>query len=292
MRFHRAFEDEANVYLLLQQWGCGATLAHAVAARGQLPEHEAAAHSAALLDALAHLHARGVAHRDVKPANCLLRRQEPAAALPEGHPSCVGLADLGLATRCGTGVPARRGLCGTPNYLAPEALAPGPAARHGREADVWALGCLTHTLLVGHPPCASLPHIASQHASLHLTPMPPSQSWPPTWLARMHASRLGICVCRHTCRLRRRTSSALRCAWTLRSGPARRSCCSTRSSPHMQPCRRPPLTPPPPPMRLPMRLLRLRRRSRCLLRATAARLRAARLRAGRRAVWPRAAAPG
>ena len=155
MRFHRAFEDDANVYLLLQQWGCGASLAHAVAARGTLPEHEAAAHAAALLDALAHLHARGVAHRDVKPANCLLRRQDPARVLAEGEASCVGLADLGLATRCGAGVPARRGLCGTPNYLAPEALAPAPAARHGREADVWALGCLAHTLLVGHPPCAS-----------------------------------------------------------------------------------------------------------------------------------------
>jgi len=152
VRFFGAFEDDANVYLLLQQWGCGASLAHAVAARGCLGEAEAAAHAAALLDALAHLHARGIAHRDIKPANCLLRSQAPAQALPRGAASDVALADFGLAARCGVGAPARRGLCGTPNYLAPEALAAGAEARHGREADVWALGCLAHTLLVGHPP--------------------------------------------------------------------------------------------------------------------------------------------
>jgi serine/threonine protein kinase len=161
VRLHKAFEDDGNVYLLLQQWGGGASLAHAVAARGKLPEHEAAAHTAALLDALAHLHAQGVAHRDVKPANCLLRCQAPAAELPPARPSCVGLADLGLAAKCGPAAPARRGLCGTPNYLAPEAL----AGSHGREADVWALGCLAHTLMVGQPPFAA-PTVPATYARI------------------------------------------------------------------------------------------------------------------------------
>lgn len=60
----------------------------------------------------------------------------------------VKIADFGLAT---IARPNERHttLCGTPNYISPE-VATG--ATHGLPVDVWALGCMMYTLLVGKPP--------------------------------------------------------------------------------------------------------------------------------------------
>ncbi|CAJ0961566.1 unnamed protein product, partial [Mesorhabditis belari] len=43
----------------------------------------------------------------------------------------------------------KKTLCGTPNYIAPEVL---EKTGHAFEVDVWALGCILYTLLVGTPP--------------------------------------------------------------------------------------------------------------------------------------------
>lgn len=40
-------------------------------------------------------------------------------------------------------------MCGTPNYISPEVAT---RSSHGLEADVWGLGCMLYTLLVGNPP--------------------------------------------------------------------------------------------------------------------------------------------
>ncbi len=42
-----------------------------------------------------------------------------------------------------------RTLCGTPNYIAPEMLR---KSGHSYEVDIWAIGCVLFTLLVGKPP--------------------------------------------------------------------------------------------------------------------------------------------
>jgi polo-like kinase 1 len=42
-----------------------------------------------------------------------------------------------------------RTLCGTPNYIAPEILT---KAGHSYEVDIWSIGCIMYTLLVGKPP--------------------------------------------------------------------------------------------------------------------------------------------
>jgi len=61
----------------------------------------------------------------------------------------VKIADFGLATRLSTPLEKHYTLCGTPNYISPEIATRNP---HGLESDVWSLGCLLYTCLVGKPP--------------------------------------------------------------------------------------------------------------------------------------------
>ena len=94
---------------------------------------------AALAEALAYLHGRGVVHRDVKPANVLL-----------GGPAQSGeviLSDLGIAHAQDSPEPTDPDcLIGTPGYLAPE-VAKGQQA--GPACDVYALGLVLLEALTG-----------------------------------------------------------------------------------------------------------------------------------------------
>ena len=146
VRLHGFSSDASFCYLLLDAVGSGTTLSDAVRHRGAIPEWEVASHMRAMLSGLAYLHSIGIAHRDVKPANCLLRGTEARFPLGSGQDSSLVLCDLGLAARC---PPKRTGLCGTPNFVAPEVLA---RTGHDTQVDVWSAGAVAFTLLAGVPP--------------------------------------------------------------------------------------------------------------------------------------------
>lgn len=59
------------------------------------------------------------------------------------------ISDFGLATQLTRSDEKHLTMCGTPNFISPEVASRGS---HGLEADVWGLGCLLYTLLVGRPP--------------------------------------------------------------------------------------------------------------------------------------------
>ncbi|XP_031844945.1 polo like kinase SAK isoform X2 [Nomia melanderi] len=61
----------------------------------------------------------------------------------------VKIADFGLATQLTRPDEKHLTMCGTPNYISPEIAT---RSSHGLEADVWSLGCMLYTLLVGKPP--------------------------------------------------------------------------------------------------------------------------------------------
>jgi serine/threonine protein kinase len=104
-------------------------------------------------EALAGLHRHGLVHRDVKPANFLLRASGELV-----------LADFGLAAESGrAGADLAPGaLVGTPRYVAPEQLEGAPATP---AADVYSLGVLLHEMLGGRPPFPgeTLMEVLAQH---------------------------------------------------------------------------------------------------------------------------------
>lgn len=86
--------------------------------------------------ALDHLHAQGVAHRDVKPNNILVDTEGRAVLVDMGIAASAGIA--------GTG-----GVTGTRGYIAPE-VAGGEAA--GPAADIFGLAATAYAVLTGAPP--------------------------------------------------------------------------------------------------------------------------------------------
>ncbi|MBU48187.1 MAG: hypothetical protein CL920_05755 [Deltaproteobacteria bacterium] len=97
-----------------------------------------------LLDALAHAHARGVIHRDLKPRNVLFCRQRDAWMI----------TDFGLAHALEQEVLSpweEETVMGTPAYMAPEQF----ECRwrdYGPWTDLYAFGCLAYALASGSPP--------------------------------------------------------------------------------------------------------------------------------------------
>lgn len=125
---------------------------------GRLPFDAVARALAPVARALARLHAGGILHRDVKPANVVKRR--------DGRGTLI---DLGLARLPGESEEPGRS-AGTPSYMAPEHLRGGD--RVGPAADVFSLGVTLWELLAGH-----LPQVASTVHDLLL--LRATQSVPP-----------------------------------------------------------------------------------------------------------------
>ncbi|WP_165978731.1 serine/threonine-protein kinase [Actinomadura darangshiensis] len=131
-----AYED----VLLAMDLVRGGSLETLLGDYGRLPPEYAAEVLDQLLAALSHIHAAGVVHRDVKPANLLL---EPS---PVGAPH-VRLADFGIALEDeGMRFTTTGFTVGTPGYLAPEVL---DWNRPGPRQDLYAAGMVAWRMLTG-----------------------------------------------------------------------------------------------------------------------------------------------
>lgn len=124
--------DAVPPYVVLEHLD-GPALDEEIDRRGRLTAHEVALLGVQLLAALVPLHARGVAHLDLKPENVVLRGGRPV------------LVDFGSARRIGTPQPPGRPV-GTVGYAAPEMEACEPISS---TMDLYAAGATLGECLAG-----------------------------------------------------------------------------------------------------------------------------------------------
>jgi Protein kinase domain len=145
LRAYALARDPSHVYIAYE-YVPGRTLREAMRA-GQLNDREAVEAAAQILEGLAHAHASGIVHRDVKPSNVLLAECDAVD---------VRLLDFGLALVHEAETLTNVGdVPGTLAYISPERLDGGQG---GPSADVWAVGVLLWEALTGVHPfwCGSL----------------------------------------------------------------------------------------------------------------------------------------
>ncbi|MFJ6729951.1 protein kinase [Streptomyces sp. NPDC091281] len=135
--------------------------------RGTLTPREAAGLGRELLSALRAAHAVGIEHRDVKPANVLLR--------PDGRPV---LTDFGIAAlRESVGLTVTGAVIGSPDFMAPERVT---GKEGGPAADLWSLAMLLYVAVEGHHPMRRGSTLATLAAVLAEDVPPPVRSGPLT----------------------------------------------------------------------------------------------------------------
>lgn len=116
----------------------GQTLDERLKANGQLPLDEAITIAMGVAEAMAHAHAHGVVHRDLKPGNIMLTAQGPK------------VMDLGIARIMDAAtVTTTYAFLGTPLYAAPESQI---KTHVGPAADRYSLGVILFHMLSGAPP--------------------------------------------------------------------------------------------------------------------------------------------
>ena len=143
----------------------GPSLADLFAAEAPLVPVRAVALVSQIASALGAAHARGLVHRDVKPANILLYERDHAY-----------LTDFGVSHELEseglTGVGER---LGTVDYMAPEQCR---GERVGPAADIYSLGCVLYEALTGRAPYPAASEAARIAAHLHDPPPSASAHWP------------------------------------------------------------------------------------------------------------------
>jgi len=140
LRAYACARDAENVYIVYA-YVPGRTFRESLRA-GSVTNADAIEVAAQVLDGLAHAHARGIVHRDVKPANVLLADEDDGTS--------VRILDFGLARLAeGETLTAAGDVPGTLAYIAPERLHGEPA---GPAGDVWSVGVLLYEALAGHHP--------------------------------------------------------------------------------------------------------------------------------------------
>jgi len=135
----RDFFLHAGKIILVTEYIDGPDLAAYVEQRGALDPTEVREFLHQITDAIAHAHAAGIFHSDLKPNNILV---DTSATTPR-----YVVVDFGVS-RIASGIQLTRSVAGTCSFMAPEQL----RGRGGMQSDLWALGTIAYMLLTGTLP--------------------------------------------------------------------------------------------------------------------------------------------
>lgn len=158
-------DGEEILPYLVMEYIDGVTLERVVKERAPLDPGYAVRITCEVLDALAHAHAHGTVHRDVKPSNVMITKS-----------GAVKVADFGIARVVDATTLTVTGFTvGTPGYMAPEQVLGRPVDARG---DVYAVGCLLTELLTGSVPFIGDTPLNVMYGHVHQAPPRPSERNP------------------------------------------------------------------------------------------------------------------
>lgn len=139
VNFIKTFQDDWFVYILLEKCS-NQTLMEVSKTRTRFSVPETQHIMIQSIAAIQYMQEQCVIHRDLKLGNMMMDSEMN-----------VKVGDFGLAAELAYDGERKRTICGTPNYIAPEILE-NARDGHSYEVDVWSLGVILYTLLVGEPP--------------------------------------------------------------------------------------------------------------------------------------------
>mmetsp|Transcript_43109 Transcript_43109/g.125481 ORF Transcript_43109/g.125481 Transcript_43109/m.125481 type:complete len:394 (+) Transcript_43109:40-1221(+) len=143
VRLFESFESEGQVFIAMELCG-GGDLYYALKGHGRFQEDEARNAFTQIMSAVDFMHARYIAHRDLKLENFLL--DKPGVQLAN---NVVKLIDFGFATRFSPGNPSMRTKCGSDGFVAPEVIY---SKCYDERCDIFSCGVVLHCLICGRMP--------------------------------------------------------------------------------------------------------------------------------------------
>lgn len=143
MRLYFTFEDEEHIYMASEMCD-GGELYDTIEEAGLLCERSCSALFVQILRAINYLHGAGICHRDCKPENFLVKKNNVEYSAIQ-----LKLIDFGTARRFDkSGMTTK--IC-TPHYVAPEVLKRGDHA-YTEKVDIWSCGVILYMMLCGFLP--------------------------------------------------------------------------------------------------------------------------------------------
>jgi len=137
VKLYSVYETKGELYLV-QELCSGGELFDKISELGKYSEADAAGVLVQIFRGLSHMHAKGIAHCDLKPDNFLFHESGK-----------LKIIDFGMSKRVPRGYNNQLSvLCGTPYYTAPEVI----KGEYHKAADCWSVGVVMFVMLFGYPP--------------------------------------------------------------------------------------------------------------------------------------------
>lgn len=133
VKLYHTFSTTEYIYMVMEL--CDSTLSDLLKQNKKIRESHTKKFITQLIYAIQYLHGVNVVHRDIKLSNILLKSYT------------IKLGDFGLCALIQKN--KRTTVCGTPNYIAPEIIL---RTAYSFECDIWSIGVLIYTMLIGIPP--------------------------------------------------------------------------------------------------------------------------------------------
>ncbi|KAJ1395072.1 Serine/threonine-protein kinase, active site [Sesbania bispinosa] len=165
VQFYVAYEDDDNVYIVMELCKGGELLDKILSRGGKYSEEDARVVLIQILSVVAYCHLQGVVHRDLKPENFLFTSEDENSTLKA--------IDFGLSDYV---KPEERlnDIVGSAYYVAPEVL----HRSYGTEADMWSIGVIAYILLCGSRPFWARTESGIFRAVLKADPSFDEAPWP------------------------------------------------------------------------------------------------------------------